>query len=320
LNVLKALAWACGCLFAVGASASADYPQKPIQVVVPYGPGGVVDVISRIVSDRMGQQLGQAVVVQNRPGGNANIGPSLVANAAPDGYTLLASSTATVINPLTEKNPGWREDSFVPIARIAQSPNLIVVPASLGTPTLADFVALAKAKPGLPTPVTGPGSSQAVARAMFAKAADIQLLDVAYKGGVSFITDLLAGTLAMSVSPMNVVSKLVQEGQLIALANTAEQRSAVLPAVPTVAEAGYPEATSVSFFGFHAPAGTPEPVLRKLAAAVKAATDDPEVQSKVAALGAEVAFLDTTGYQDFLAGERSKAEKYVAVIHEAPRR
>jgi tripartite-type tricarboxylate transporter receptor subunit TctC len=188
------------------------------------------------------------------------------------------------------------------------------VPAALGVGTLAEFVALAKARPGLATPVTGPGSSQAVARAMFAKSADIELLNVAYKGGVSFITDLLAGTLAMSVSPVNVVGRLVKEGQLVALANTAEQRSPVLPEVPTLAEAGYPEATSVSWFGLHAPAGTPAPVLAKIAAAVRAAAADPEVNAKIAALGAEVAYLDTRAFEDFLAAERRRAEKYAAVI------
>ncbi|NLD70359.1 MAG: tripartite tricarboxylate transporter substrate binding protein [Limnobacter sp.] len=320
MKFTKALATFCGVLFAAAATAPAavaadfDFPSRPLQIVVPYGPGGVVDVVSRIVVDKMAAALGQAVVVQNRPGGNANIGPSLVAQAQPDGYTLLASSTATVINPYTERNPGFGHDSFVPIARIAQSPNLIVVPASLEVATLADFVALAKARPGLATPVTGPGSSQAVARAMFAKSADIELLNVAYKGGVSFITDLLAGRLAMSVSPVNVVGRLVQEGKLVALANTAEQRSPLMPEVPTLIEAGYPEATSVSWFGLHAPAGTPAAALDRIALAVKAATSDPEVVEKIKALGAEVAYLDKPGFEKFIAGERSRAEKYAAVI------
>ncbi|HRO59407.1 MAG TPA: tripartite tricarboxylate transporter substrate binding protein [Burkholderiaceae bacterium] len=306
---------ALGAATAPAAVAAEDvFPSKPLQIVVPYGPGGVVDVLSRIVVDRMAAALGQAVVVQNRPGGNANIGPSLVAQAQPDGYTLLASSSATVINPYIEKNPGFGHDSFVPIARIAQSPNLIVVPASLEVATLADFVTLAKARPGLATPVTGPGSSQAVARALFAKSADIELLDVAYKGGVNFITDLLAGTLAMSVSPVNVVGRLVHEGKLVALANTAEQRSPIVPEVPTLTEAGYPEATSVSWFGLHAPAGTPASALDKIASAVKAATGDPEVVEKIKALGAEIAYLDKPAFEEFIASERSRAEKYAAEI------
>ena len=149
MNSFAALALLCGVLFAAPAAAtSSDYPRKPIQVVVPYAPGGVVDVVSRIVVDRMAQTLGKPVVVLNRPGGNANIGPSIVAQAEPDGYTLLASSSSTVINPLTEKNPGFGLDSFIPIARIAQSPNVLVVPAALELGTLADFVTLAKAKPG----------------------------------------------------------------------------------------------------------------------------------------------------------------------------
>lgn len=317
MNAVVAVAMLCLSLFATTADASPEYPIRPIQIVVPYGPGGVVDVVTRIVVDKMTQSLGQPVVVLNRPGGNANIGPSIVAQAEPDGYTLLASSSSTVINPLVEKNPGFGSDSFVPIVRIAESPNVLVVPASLKLATLNDFVVLAKSEPELATPVTGPGSSQAVARTMFARSANIQLLDVAYKGGVSFITDLLAGRLAMSVSPMNVVIGLVKQGRLTALAVTSERRSALLPDVPTMAEAGFAEATAVSWFGFHAPAGTPALALEKIAAAVRTATDDPEVRARIAGVGAEAAYLGTSAFESFLVVERIKAEKYVATINEA---
>lgn len=302
------------CLVPALAAASSDYPKRPIQVVVPYGPGGVVDVVSRVVAEHMGQTLGQPVIIQNRPGANANIGPSLVSTAAPDGYTLLASSSSTVVNPMTEKNIGWGRDSFTPIARVAQSPNLLVVPASSQISTLAEFVTMAKAKPGLATPVTGFGSSQSLARENFARAANIGLLNVAYKGGVSFVSDLLSGTLAMSVSPINVVLRLVKDGQLTALANTAEERSPLLPNVPTMREAGYPEATAVSWFGFHAPAGTPHSVLAKLSQAVRAAAENEQVKARIAAMGAEIAYLDTPEFERFLGSEAIKAEKYVAAI------
>lgn len=299
---------------ALAQSAPPAWPARPIQVVVPYGPGGAVDVVMRVVAEHMSQALGQPLVILNRPGGNANIGPSQVVQSTPDGYTLLASSSATVINPLVDRKLGWNRESFIAIARVGQASNLIVVPASSGTKTLADFVARAKANPGLTTPVTGFGSSQAVARESFARAAGIRLLDVAYKGGVSFVPDLLSGQLAMSVSPLNVVLQMVRDGQLVALANTGEKRSPLLPDVPTMIESGYPDATSVSWFGLHAPAGTPAPVVARIAAAAIAAANDPGVRERLIRVGVEAAPLDTTAFGKFLDVETTRAERYVATL------
>ncbi|MGE0311497.1 MAG: Bug family tripartite tricarboxylate transporter substrate binding protein [Lautropia sp.] len=309
-----ASAMLCCSLVAGAAQASGNFPTRTIQVVVPYAAGGAVDVIGRIVLEQAAKQLGQSIVVLNRPGANANIGPSIAAQAAPDGYTLLASSSATVINPVVDSKIGWSRDSFVPIARVGQSASLVVVPASSGHTSFAEFIAHAKANPGLTTPVTGFGSSQAVARESFARVTGIELLDVAYKGGVSFIPDLLAGTLAVSVSPINVVTRLVKDGKLVALANTGERRSSLLPDVPTMAELGYPEATSVSWFGFHAPAGTPPAVVARLSAALRAAVEEPEVKARITALGAETAYLDTLDFERFLAKELERAEVFVASL------
>lgn len=315
LSISRAFAVLFGCLVSAGAAAQSDFPRKPIQVVVPYGPGGAVDVAARIVGEHMAQTLGQQVVVLNRPGGNANIGPGVVLQAPADGYTLLVSSTATVVNPLVDGKIGWNRDSFQPIARMATSPSLFVVPPSLGPKSLAEFVALAKAKPGeLTTPVTGFGSSQAVARESFTRLAGIQLLDVAYKGGTTFITDLLGGRLAMSVSPLNVVQTMVREGQLVALANTGLRRSSLLPDIPTLTELGYAEASSNSWFGLHAPTGTPAAVVQKLSAALRAAVDDPKVRAQFVAAGKEPAYLDTAAFNTFLDEETVKARRYVATL------
>ena len=313
LGLVATLGIASGAL----AQSATTWPAKPIQVVVPYGPGGAVDVVMRVVAEHMSQTLGQPLVILNRPGGNANIGPSQVAQSPADGYTLLASSSATIVNPLVDRKLGWGRSSFVAIARIGQAPNLVVVPASSGTKTLAEFVARARANPGLTTPVTGFGSSQAVARESFARAASIRLLDVAYKGGVSFVPDLLSGQLAMSVSPLNVVLQMVRDGQLVALANTGEKRSPLLPEVPTMIEAGYPDATSVSWFGLHAPAGTPAPVVARIAAAAIAAANDPGVRERLIRVGVETAPLDTTGFAAFLDVETARAERYVATLDTA---
>ena len=314
-SLVRLLALALGGLLSAAAAAQTDFPRRPIQVVVPYGPGGAVDVAVRIVSEHMAQTLGQPLVVLNRPGGNANIGPGVVLQAPADGHMLLASSTATVVNPIADGKIGWNRESFQPIARMATSPSLFVVPASSGVKTLAEFIALARAKPGeLTTPVTGFGSSQAVARESFARLAGIRLLDVAYKGGTTFVTDLLGGRLAMSVSPLNVVLPMVRDGQLVALANTGLQRSPLVPDVPTLTELGYAEAASNSWFGLHAPAGTPAPVVAKLSAAVRAAMEDAKVRQQFVNAGAEPGYLDTAAFDRFIDDETVKAKRYVATL------
>lgn len=315
MSFVRLLALVSGCLLAVAVAAGTpDYPNKPVQLIVPYGAGGAVDVISRVIADRMSQSLGQPVVVLNRPGANANIGPSVVAQAAPDGYTLLASSAATVVNPLLEHNLAWHMKDFVAVARLAQAPNVVVVPASLQLSTLAAFVAHAKENPGSTTSMAGPGTPQTMATEYFAQAAGIDLLEIAYKGGVSYVPDLISGTLAMSIAPMNVVFQLVKNGKLVALANTSDRRSPLLPQVPTMAESGYPEATGVSWYGIHAPAGTPEPIVVELARAVQAATADEKVKERIAAVGAEVAYLDTPAFESFLATEVARARNYMELI------
>lgn len=291
-----------------------DWPARPVQVVVSYATGGLVDVVVRLLAEPVGQALGQPVVVLNRPGGNTNIGPASVLQAPADGYTLLASSTATVFNPVLDRKLGWGRDSFQPVARLAQATNLIVVPASSGIRTLAEFVARARARPGMTTPFTGYGSSQAVSRENFTRLAGIRLLDVPYKGGVGFIPDLLSGQLAVSFSPLNVVLRLVQDGQLVALANTGERRSTLLPEVPTLAEAGFGEATSVSWIGIHAPAGVPAGVPARLVPALHKALQDARLQSRLIALGTEPAFLEGAAFLRFLDQETARAERYVASL------
>ena len=212
--------------------------------VVPYAAGGVSDVANRIMASRMVQLLGHAVIVENRPGANANIGPAFVTQAAADGQTLLASSSYFTINPLVERNLQWDPKRFVPVARFAVSPNVIVVPASSPFNLLKDLVAAAKAKPGMLVPESGVGASQTIVKENLQDAAQIKFLAVQYKGGVSYVPDLLNGTLAMGIVPLNVGLGLVKGGQLKALAITGKKRSALLPEIPTLNESGYPSANA----------------------------------------------------------------------------
>lgn len=314
--LVSACAALAGAATSMGARSQApgSWPTRPISAVVPYGAGGAVDVMMRIVGEQMAQTLGQSIVVQNRPGGNANIGPGVVAQSSPDGYTLLASSGALIVNPLLDSTIPWSVRQFVPIARFVQSANVLVVPGASKITTLKAFVEHARANPELTTNLSGQGNTQAVSREFFAKAAGIKLLDIAYKGGTSYIPDLIAGRLAVSVAPLNVVAQMVRDGQLNALAVTSERRARALPEVPTFAESGYPEATAISWYGLHGLAGTPKPVIDRLADAVRLATADPKVQSRVSGAGAEVAFLDTSAFESFLARETENAERFVKLM------
>lgn len=316
MKILNRIVAAVACVAPLAALA---YPDKPIQVLVPYASGGAVDIHTRIITEHMSKTLGQPFVIVNRPGGGANIGPTEVARSQPDGYTLLASSSATALNPLIYKNPGWQTNDLVPIVRTGSSPNLIVVSSQLGVKNLQEFIDLAKSKPGqLATPVTGLGSSQAMGRENFTHAAGINLMDVGYKGGTSFMSDLLAGRLALSVSPLNVVIKQVEQGSLVALANTGESRSPMAPNIPTIAELGFPQATSESWFGFHAPAGTPSAALQAIASAAEKALADPAVQKRVRDVGAEPAFLPTDKFVVFLEDEKERGQRFLNNIGHVP--
>jgi len=303
-------------LFALSISLchASDYPSRPIHILVPYGPGGAADVISRIFADHMSKTLNQSIVIVNRPGGNANIAPAAVAVADPDGYTLLSSSVAFAVNPYIESNLNWDVSDFVPVAKLVESSNLFVVPSQLGPKTLDEFVRFAKATPHLPTNVSSLGNSQALAREYFAHAAGIKFTDIGYKGGVTWIADLVNGSLVFSSAPINPILSLIQSGQLRVLASTGPARTPLFPDVPTVGELGYPDATSVSWFGFHAPKGTPLEVIDTLDQAARAASQDEEVRKRVEAAGAVMAYLGSTEFDAFMQREVGRAKTFASIV------
>ena len=299
---------------AVGAALAQPYPNKTIRVIVPYPVGGAVDVMTRLVANHMAQTLGQALVIDNRPGANANIGPEAAARAAPDGYTLLASATFLVVNPLLETGLRWSPRDFMPVARFTQAPNVLVVPAAHPSKTLAEFVAAAKAKPGLPTGDSGPGAPQTMAIELLKHAAGLEFQSIGYKGGPPVLADLINGQLAMSVLPLNVAMSSISGGRIRALATTSNRRSPVLPDLPTMAESGYPDATVISWYGFHAPTGTPQEVIRRLSDAVAAAAADEATRTRTASTGGEISFMDTDAFRKFLDEDSARWLKAVQTI------
>jgi tripartite-type tricarboxylate transporter receptor subunit TctC len=316
LGIFGAVAALCAALLTTVAAPAAaqSYPSRPVRIVVPYPAGGAVDVMLRVVAPKMSERLGQPIIIDNRPGANANLGPDHVARARPDGYTLLASATYLLVNPLLEEGLSWRPDDLQPIARLTATPNLFVVSAASPFRTLSDLVAQARAHPGMPVGMSGPGAPQSMALELLRKRAGLDFNLIPYRGAPPVMSDLLNGTVRMSVLPLGATMAMIQEGQLRALAVADETRSPLIPDVPSMAETSYPDIIVVSWYGLHAPTGAPPEVIQAIARAAQAATEDQEVRDSAAKAGGEVSFLDTAGFAAFLAEDRRRWERTVAAL------
>ena len=288
--------------------AQESYPSRPIRIIVPYPAGGVVDVQTRAMSQ--GLEMGQPIVVEARPGANGNIAAEAVARAAPDGYTLLVSAPFLLNNPLIEQNLRWAPKDFVPIARFSLSPSYFCVPMSSPARTVREFVELArKANPPMQYGDGGTGSTQSMAAEIFKQVAGIKLEAIPYKGAPPVAVDLITGTLSMSILPSSVAYPHIKAGKLRALANTSANRSPQLPDVPTITEAGYPDVTVLSWYGLHAPAGTPADVVRRLEAGVQASLNKADVREKLATAGGEAAYLSTADFTHFMRNDLQMWER-----------
>ena len=303
-------------LLAGSSAFSADsYPSKPIRVIVPYAAGGVVDVQTRVVTQRVAIELGQPIVVEAKPGAGGNIAAESVARSPADGYTVLVTAPFIINNPLMETGLRWAPKDFMPVVRFTLSPSYFVVPMSSPAKTVKEYVELArKASQPLQYGDGGPGSTQSMANEMFKIVAGIPLEPVLYKGAPPIVPDLINGMFSMAILPSTVAYPQVKAGKLRALANINSQRSAQLPDVPTIAEAGFPDVTALSWYGFHVPVGTPSDVVRKLEAAVKAATSTLEVKERLANAGGEEAFLNQAEFTSFLKADAQRWEQVVKVI------
>ncbi|HEY8612944.1 MAG TPA: tripartite tricarboxylate transporter substrate binding protein [Roseomonas sp.] len=261
--------------------AQAAWPSRPIRIVAPFPPGGLADVLARTVGDELGRSLGQPVVVDNRAGAGGNVGAEVVARAAPDGYTLMMSSTGILsINQFLYPTLGFDpEKGFEPISVIADMPMLLVVNPRVEARTAREFVALAQANPGkLNFGSAGNGTTGHLALALFTAMADVRLQHVPYRGAAPAVQDVLSGQLdGVFDNPPTVISH-IRAGALRPLLATSSQRMPLLPEVPTAAEVGLPQYSPSSWFGLAAPAGTPEPALARLQAEVARAVRQPAMQ------------------------------------------
>lgn len=294
---MRQLAWILGaCAMAVaplaGAQATATYPSRPVKLVVPYAPGGTSDFVGRTIAAKLGEVLGQPVVVENRPGGNEIIGTEAVAKAAPDGYTLLLVTPSFTSNPALQASlPYDSATAFAPVALVASYPHVLVVTTATSLPigTVQDLIAIAKANPGSINYASGgSGGSNHLAAEMFRSLTTVQMTHIPYKGNGPAIADLVAGRVHILFTGMAPVEPMIRAGKLKALAVTGPKRLASAPDVPTMLEAGVPGYDLVSWYGVLAPAGTPKAIVDRLNADLRKTMQSPEVHAKfVAQLGAD---------------------------------
>ena len=297
--------------------AQQDFPAKPIRIVVPFAPGGGNDVFARQLGTRLGATLGQQVLIDNRPGAGGTVGTDAVAKAAPDGYTLLLGHTGTLaINPaLYPKLPYDAKTDFVAVGPLAQAPLVLVVPASSKLRTLAELIAAARAAPGkVSYASSGNGTGGHLAGELLEELAAIKWLHVPYKGTAPALTDVLGGQVDAMFSVIPPALPQIEAGRLRAVAVTGAKRSARLPQVPTVAEAGIKGYESALAYGLVAPKGTPEPVLKVLGAALAQAVESPQLRAAFRAEGAEPLAGSAA---DFAALTRAESEKWARVIRAA---
>ncbi len=291
-------------LAATGMPALADdYPTHPIRVIVPFAAGGAADAVARIVGKRVGETLGQTVVVEDRGGGGGVIGTEIVKNADPDGYTLLLGQSGPIsINPgIYTKLSYDPEKDFVPISMTTAYPYVLVVNPSLGVKTVAELVALAKRKPGeLNYGTAGVGVSNHLCTELFDNEAGIKMTHVPYRGTSLAVADLISGQVqVVFADPVSALSQ-VKAGALIALAVTSKERSPVAPDVPTIAESGYPGFDAVAWHGFMAPAGTPKPIVDRLNAAIVDALKDPQTAKLIEAQAIQIVGSSPQDFASFI--------------------
>jgi len=282
---------AIGAAAAFGGSVHAAYPDKPIKLVVPYPPGGVGDTVSRELGKRLADRMGVAVIIENRPGGKLIIGTEAAARAAPDGYTLLLASVSSfALNPAGMKKLSYdpRKD-FVPISRVFDAPLVLVVGSSLGVDSVKGLIAHARNNPGkLNYGSIGPGSSTHLAAELFKADMGISLTHVPYKGSAPAIADLLGGQIQLMFDGGPSSLPHVQSGRLKLLAVTSAKRFSYLPDAPTMAEAGVAGYDVTPWWGIVAPAGTPQPIVDRLAAETAAALRDQALKDKLGSQGVEL--------------------------------
>lgn len=290
---------------AQAADTAAAWPARPITIVVTYPPGGGADLMARLIAPGLGRELGQTVVVENRPGAGGQIGAAYVAKAAPDGYTMMVDASSYAVNPsLYPRLPYDPDKAFRPVGVLARYPNVLVATAGFPASKVSDVLAMARQKPGsVAFASSGNGSAQHLAGVLFEQRAGVDLLHVPYKGGGPAMTDVIAGQVPLFFANVASSPQHIKAGKLKPLAVTSHARTQALPSVPTMQEAGVASYEVYEWNAAFLPAATPDPIAAKLADALRKVMTSPEIRQRVAELGGEVVAAPPAQARQFIDGQ-----------------
>jgi len=314
---VPAMIWlAAGLLACAGACTAQNYPSRYIRMIVPYVPGGGTDTLTRTIAPRLGETLGQQIIIDNRVGGSSAVGTEIAAKAPPDGYTLLMVDTSFTTNPaLYGKLPFDPVKDFAPVSLVASAPVILVVHPSVPIRNVKEFVALAKARPGELNFASGaPGSSTHLGGELLKSVAKVDVVNIPYKGTGQAITDVLGGQVGMMFAGISTIRQHVRAGKLRAIAVTGEKRAAAMPEVPTFVESGLVGVDSGTYWGCLAPAATPRDIVNKVSAALHSVVESADVKPRLEERGYTVI---GSAPERFGENIRSEIAKWAKVIKTA---
>ena len=294
-----------------------DYPARPVRIIVPFGAGGPTDVFTRAIAEELRKSLNQTFVMENKPGAGTTIGTDYVAKAAPDGYTLLmVSGTQTVNETLFNHKPYQLMRDLVPVAPLIDTDLVLVVHPSVPANNMVELLALARAKPGaLNYGSSGPGSNYHMAGELLKHLTGINIVHVPYKGSTGMRTDILSGQIQLLFDSVPTMAQMIKAGNVRALGTSGSTRSAILPEVPTIAEAGVPEFQATLWVGFMAPAGTPQPIVELLNREITKIVSRPDVKKAWEQLGAEPVTMTQPEFKAFMDAQIAKWAGVIQANH-----
>lgn len=296
-----------------GFTVAQSFPAKPIRLVVPFPPGGLVDTMARLVGPRLAQELGQAVVIDNKPGAGGNLGAAEVARSAPDGYTLLMASPPLTISPALYAVMPYKPEQIMPVGLLGRVPNVLLVNPKSGVNTVAELLAKAKSIPGkLNYASNGNGTSLHLSAELLKSSTSTFITHIPYRGAAQAVTGLIAGEVDMMFENLPSVLGQIQGGSVKALAVTTRTRNKTIASVPTLAESGLPDFDVSAWYGLAAPAGTPVAVVARLEQALEKIIRDAEVVRNMESRGADVGFLNAQSMAAFMAVDAAKWQRVAA--------
>ena len=299
----------CALLTTLSVSAQ-SWPTRPIKLVVPFPPGGLIDNMARLVSNKLSQELGQPIVIENKPGAGGNIGASDVAKATPDGYTLLMASPPLTISPALYSKLPYKPESLSPIGLLGRVPNVLVVSPDSGIQSLAELTAKAKSQPGhLNYASNGQGTSLHLSAELYKSTANVFITHIPYRGAAAGLTGVIAGEVNLMFDNLPSALDLIQSGKLRALAVTTQQRSNALPQVPTMEEAGVKGYQVSAWFGIAAPTGLPAAVQTRLEQALQTVAQQADTKASMVKVGAEPTWLNAQAMAQFMQADYAQWKK-----------